>query len=164
MLSTTIVRTHKQLSITSLAHHHRPQTASHITVPIGALCPVSSVALTTTDRIAIDIHTSSSAGTVLRNQHISAPCAWHSDITTNNYRRSSPAAASPSCARQCLVLGCTKSVRGTHQQHQQHQQQHRDGSQKLTTVLECIGAGGAALPPVYVFKCKKTDLSPDASV
>ncbi|CAD6937595.1 unnamed protein product [Tilletia laevis] len=35
----------------------------------------------------------------------------------------------------------------------------KDGSQELTTVLECIGAGGAALPPAYVFKGKQTDLT-----
>ncbi|KAE8249728.1 hypothetical protein A4X06_0g3092 [Tilletia controversa] len=135
MLTTTIVRTHKQLSITSLAHHHRPQTASHITAPIVALCSVSSVALTTTDRVTIDIHTSSSAGTAKRNQHTSAPCAWHSDITANNYRRSS--SASPSRAHQCLVLGCTRSVRGTHQQHQRQQQQHRAWlAQHSLTVLD----------------------------
>ncbi|KAE8219195.1 hypothetical protein CF319_g7065 [Tilletia indica] len=34
-----------------------------------------------------------------------------------------------------------------------------DGSQELTTVIECIGADGSVLPPLYVFKGKTLDLS-----
>ncbi|KAE8220214.1 hypothetical protein CF326_g8796, partial [Tilletia indica] len=35
----------------------------------------------------------------------------------------------------------------------------KDGSQELTTVIETIAADGTALPPVYIFKGKKVDLS-----
>ncbi|CAD6884613.1 unnamed protein product [Tilletia controversa] len=34
-----------------------------------------------------------------------------------------------------------------------------DGSQELTTVLECIAADGSVLPPLYVFKGRMLDLS-----